>query len=335
MEEGKQPNKVFWTRSKIIVAFAIVTSWAPFYGYTYLNGYVTGAGFEAGYINLPIQEAVYYFLIGISDIWKSDLFFHEIYGYIAIELGLFTFFIMVYLLRRGDFYNDKLKKLSDKRDTIIRSLRSNWYSTITFSVATSVFVGAVMLAIPIMLWGSLAIIFLFAILGNPIGIHHGNDALVENNCIYGKPGSDCNILKVSDESLVGHPIYMNDKYIYFISSKGRYQTTLKGEVVMYKPFSLDLRINTANSIKFNVQKWNVNISSRANMLEDFWIERPEAVTGEFVTKHLGKSDAKFHYDEFPAYKLSDKTDCKVAFPFDWVDKEVVNVVFSGNCKGII
>ena len=264
-----------------------MTSWAPFYGYTYLNGYVAGAGFEADYINLPIQEAVYYFLIGISDIWKSDLFFHEIYRYIAIELGIFTFLIMVYLLR-VDYTNDRLKKFKIKRDKIIGSLKNNWYSTIAFSIATSVFVGAVMLAIPIMLWGSLAIVFLFAILGNPIGIHNGNDALVENNCIYGKPGSDCNILKVSDESLVGHPIYMNDKYIYFISSKGRYQTTLKGEVVMYKPFSLDLKINVPDSIKFNHKEWKNNISSRAKMLEDFWSERPEAVTGEYRFKAARK-----------------------------------------------
>ena len=334
MEENNRPKKIFWTKSKIIVVIAIVTSWAPFYGYTYLNGYVAGAGFEADYINLPIQEAVYYFLIGISDIWKSDLFFHEIYRYIAMELGIFTFFIMLYILR-VDFYKDKLKKLSYTRDTIIRSLRSNWYSTITFSITTSIFVGILMLAIPIMLWGSLAIVFLFAILGNPIGINNGKNALTESICIYGKPGSDCSILKVNNEELIGHSLYMNDKYIYYISAKGRYQTTLKGEVVLFKPFSLNLKINVPDTITFDHKEWKNNISSRAKMLESFWSERPEVVASQYVFNLLGKSDVTFHYDEFPAYKLSEKTNCKIAFPFDWVSKEVVNVVFSGNCKGII
>jgi hypothetical protein len=128
---------------------------------------------------------------------------------------------------------------------------------------------------------------------------------------------------------------MNDKYIYFISSKGRYQTTLKGEVVMYKPFSLNFKINVPDSVKFNNNEWKINISSRVKMLEGFWGDKPEVVTGEYVLKQLGDSDATFHYDEFPAYKLSEITDCKVAFPFDWVSKEIVNVVFSGNCKGII
>lgn len=334
MEEGKQPNKVFWTKSKIVVAIAIVTSWAPFYGYTYLNGYVAGAGFEADYINLPIQEAVYYFLIGISDIWGSDIFFHEIYRYIAIELGIFTFLITVYLLR-VDYTNDRLKKFKIKRDKILESIKSNWYSTIAFSVATSVFVGGVVLVMPIILWGSLAIVFLFAILGNPIGINNGKDALIENICIYGKPGSDCNILRIGSDRLIGYSLYMNDKYIYFISSKGRYQSTLKGEVVMYKPFSLNFKINAPDTIKFNNKEWENNISSRAGMLEDFWSTKLEGITGEHILKQLGTSDDYFHYDEFPAYKLSDKTDCKIAFPVDWVSGKVVNVVFSGNCKGII
>lgn len=331
MEESNQPKKVFWTKSKIIVAIAIVTSWAPFYGYTYLNGYVAGAGFEADYIHLPIQEAVYYFLIGISDIWQSELFFNKFYYYMSVEIGIGVTLISIFLLR----VNLKSNYVQSKGKCILKSLQNNWYSTISFSLITGLIAALFILAIPILVWGSLGLMFLVAIAGNPIGIKHGNDVLAENHCIYGSPESNCTILKAGDSNMIGHSLYMNDKYIYFISSKGRYQTTLKGEIVMYKPFSLNFIINVPDSIKFNNDEWKNNIASRVKMLESFWSEKPKAVTGEYVLRQLGKSDVTFHYAEFPAYKLSEIADCKVAFPFDWVSNEVVNVVFSGNCKGII
>jgi hypothetical protein len=308
----------------------IVLSWVPFYGYMYLNARLAGIGYQSVFITIDVWEAVYYFFISATDFFENT--------YLSLEYALYSMkmagliFIGLLLGTCKCLTSDRVKGFVKEGATWVSKVLKNNF---IFSFVAAFFSFILLYLTPAIITAIFSLIFLFSVLGHFYGIKDGKAVLNEIKCIYAKPNSSCVQLIVDGQPKRGHVDYTNDKHTFFISNDGIYYLGAKGQMKQYRPFTLELDIKVNSKEKFNLKEWQKNVSSRIEMLEGFWNARPSHVTGEYVLKQLGKSDVAFHYDEFPAYKLSVKTDCKVAFPFDWVSNEVVNVVFSGNCKGVI
>lgn len=308
----------------------IVLSWVPFYGYMYLNARLSGIGYQSVFVAIDVWEAVYYFIISATDLFKY-MYFGVEYAIAVLIVGMAIFLTMLLVTCRC-IPREKIKIIvAEKNTKLSKFLRNNF----VFSFVGAIFTAASLYVIPMAISIILGIVFLFSILGHVNGLKDGKDVLVGNKCIYAKPESSCVHLTINDLPKIGYVDYSNDKSTFFISNDGIYYLGAKGQVKQHKSFTLDLDMKVDSKEKFNANKWGEDVSSRVGMLKDFWNAKPEGVTGEYVLKQLGKSDVTFLYKDFPAYQLSKITDCKVAFPFDWISKEVVNVVFSGNCKGVI
>ncbi len=327
---AKKEKRIGWsTYVKGFITFVFI-SWVPFYGYMYLNARLSGIGYQSVFVAIDVWEAIYYFIISATGLFKYIYFGFE---YAMYSLGIGMVILITLLIMSCDY---ELKRkvivfIAWSKPKVADSLQSD----VGFSIAASIFASLLLYLTPIIVSGIFSIIFLFSILGFVNGEQNGRDVLTENKCIYAKPKSSCVRLTINGSQKIGYVDYSNDKSTFFISNDGIYYLGAKGQIKQHKSFTLDLDMKVDSKEKFNAKKWGEDVSSRVGMLKGFWNVKPENVTGRYVLKHLGESDVIFLYDEFPAYKLSEKTDCKVAFPFDWVSNEVVNVVFSGDCKGII
>ncbi|MFP8967849.1 hypothetical protein ACKC9G_14810 [Pokkaliibacter sp. CJK22405] len=80
---------------------------------------------------------------------------------------------------------------------------------------------------------------------------------------------------------------------------------------------------------FNSQVWRVSVHSRSVMLADLMKKhRLLGMTAEEVTSLLGRSDAYFENDKFPAYHLNSSDSCILAMPIDKKSDRVLQIVVS-------
>jgi hypothetical protein len=325
-------KKVFWTKSKKLALIALVTSWVPFYGYMYLNAFLSGIGFESVYVSMDVWEAVYYFFSSTSEFWGRDFLESNKYLYYSISIAVTTFIALIVI-----FYEiSPPEAVSLKVNGWYFSLKDSKYYKFLTALFIAAMTGTAVYLLPYIILIGFALIFLFAVVGNLFGLNDGKQALVEEPCIYASSDSYCASILIGEDHKVGYVAYSNEKHTFFVANDGLYYLNSKGSVLQHRPFMPSLKIYTENGNSFDPKIWKSNIALRWGMLESF-IESPKyELTRDIVLQHLGESDTKLklHYSEFPVYKLSGNTNCRVAFPYDWVTEKVVNVVVFGKCEGI-
>ena len=344
-----QEVKVFWTKSKkvILVAFvATVTSWIPFHGYMYLNALLSGIGFESVYVSISVWEAVYYFLISINDIWQHLPDFNTDY---TIKVAVISSILFVLLITY--FYCiDCMERLGSKAIEKLEEFRTNRFYKLVWSIAAALASGVLIFLLPILLVLIPALVFLFSVLGNTYGMTDGRNIMVDKKCIYAAAGSECVSVDINKVNRPGYVVYANNTHTFFVANDGLYYLNSKGRVLQHRPFIPSLKKYAEKGTSFDPKIWQNKVSLRWSLLEGF-IENPEyELTRDIVLKNLGQSDSFFHYEKIPAYKLSknklsenklsenklsENKFCSVAFPYDLVTKNVVNVVLYGDCKGVI
>lgn len=325
-------KKVFWTNSMKLAFIAIVTSWVPFYGYMYLNAFLSGVGFESVYVSMDVWEAVYYFFSSISKFWERDILEGNEYLYYSISIAVIIFIALIVI-----FYE------ISPPETVSLKVKG-WYSSLKerkyYKFFTALFIAAVtgiaVYLFPYIILIGFAVIFLFAVVGNLFGLGDGKQALVEESCIYADNDSHCASILIGEDHRVGYVAYSNEKHTFFVANDGLYYLNSKGRVLQYRPFIPSLRSYSKKSVSFDPELWRINIALRWDMIESFIEPSKYELTRDIVLQHLGESDTKLklHYSEFPVYKLSEKTNCRVAFPYNWVTEKVINIVVLGKCEGI-
>lgn len=311
----------------------IVVSWPPFYGYTFLKSYLDGFGFESTHFSIDIQEAIWFFFAGISDLWSGlPKFINWLFNY-SLSLGILVFFLVFIGLSVNKKTKVKLTKITKNVYASLVDWLNRHHCTKVFllSIISAFCTSLLVYSIFIFLLTSLTLVFLFSILGDIYGGNEAGKELIKNQCIYAPFDSDCPKIEIDGDKKSGLVVYSNEKSTFFATSDGRYQLNDKGRVVQFRPFKIS-QINGLGSETFIPEKWMANIKDRSAMLNDFIANNKDNLTAELVFKSLGDSDVKFHYKEFPAYRLSSTSTCSVGFPFNWETKEIVNVVQFGNCK---
>ncbi|MEH6345476.1 MAG: hypothetical protein V7785_10360 [Bermanella sp.] len=330
-EPKEEPvKKIFWTNSKKLALIAIVTSWVPFYGYMYLNAFLSGVGFESVYVSMDVWEAVYYFFSSTSEFWGRNFLEGNKYIYYSISIAVIIFIALIVI-----FYEiSPPEPISFKVNGWYISLKASKYYKFLIALFIATLTGTVVYLLPYIVLIGFALIFLFAVVGNLFGLNDGRQTLVEEPCIYAGSDSYCASILIGEDHKVGYVAYSNEKHTFFVASDGLYYLNSKGRVLQHRPFIPSLKKYSLSRNRFDPNNWESNILSRWDMLEDY-IENPEyELTRDTVLEHLGQSDSFFHYKEFPAYKLSEEPLCSVAFPYDRATKKVVNVVVYGECKGM-
>lgn len=317
-------------QNKILLAIVtiIITSWVPFYGYMYLNAYLAGLGFESVYVPVDIWEAVFYFFQATSSIFNVvDSIYVKKFTWFCLGIGL-AVFIKYYFL--DDWFNYYVQDyFNHSNERLKQSGNEHFLVSLVLGVGTA----ALIFSLPFIIALLLAFLFIFSVLGNSDGHKDGEKELITNECIYAKPNSDCSQVLINNKPTPGYVAYSNEKVTFFVTYNGRYFLNSKGHIVQYKPFNKEIEPLSDNSLPFNTQNWKQDISSRRHMLEDFMNNDQTSITLKKVINELGKPDSLFHYPEFPAYKLSENSDCSIAFPYNWKDLKITNVVLFGNCNG--
>jgi hypothetical protein len=317
------------------IAGFIILAWPPFYGYMFLHGYLSGLGYDNTHVSLDIQEAVWFFSAGMLGLWQNLDGVVSALMYIALALGVIVFMMLLLDL----IFVDKIKSKYEDKIKEIKSV--NYYAwaknRIMRSLAISAISGGLIFLIsflvPIFIILAFTISFLFLIVGDTIGLKAAQSDFKNEICIYAKSDSNCAKVSINSVDNSGFIAYSNEKSAFFITSDGRYQLNDRGRVMQYRPFVVDT-IKHFGKKSFDSALWASNVNGRSSILNSFISGNKKTLTADHVFKTLGPSDIEFHYPEFPAYKLSEKKDCNVGFPFDWESKRIVNIVLFGDCKGV-
>lgn len=314
------------------IILAIIISWVPFYGYSYLNARISGIGFYSVFVTMDIWGGVNFFVVSFMDFFKND-FLGWAFAKPALEVAVAIFIVMLIVTCRF-WTRKKVKKfVTSTSGRFSKALKNNFF----FSLISSFFIFLFVYLLPSAIAAVLAFVTFFSILGYIFGAQDGKAVLVEQSCIYGGSTDSCAQITINGAKKIGYVDYANANQTFFISNDGRYYLNSKGTVLQYVPFSIDLDIYPKKSKDFTAEKWASDVDVRASMLKSF-IDEPDSkdmFSRSYVVSILGEPEVLFHYEEFPAYKLSTKSDCAVAFPYDWGTELIVNTVILGDCNGVL
>lgn len=320
---------------ELMIGFILI-SWPPFFGFVYFNAFLTGIGFDGYHIDLSIQESIFYFLKGTVGVWGLNLIFNEFNLIVSLFISIFVFIITI----SGWKWKHDIKiGLISLRRFLAGGYSYEvvgWPTSFKFSLLKTVLSFIIIMCVPIILWGALALAFMMAIIAYPLGKNDGLDLLQSEKCIYPKPGDECAKFKVDGSFSSGYLVYGTDKKNFIINENGRYVVDVKGNVLFYRPFENSIYENSSNK-KFDSSLWTKDISARPNMLFDLKSNYLEKINLIEFHKSFGLSDSRGSYlhPEFPVFKLSDEKDCVAVFPFEWKNKTIMDIRLFGNCSGVI
>lgn len=312
----------------------IVVSWPPFFGYMFHQSYLADLGFQSVYVQLSVQESLWFFYSGMS--WAigkiNDIQFKwfEFSIFIGGVVCVITFIDLMLKDSSREKVSVKIYSLLQKLS--YENAKGNLTKSFFLSLIIWVFLSVVIFLLPKIILTVFVIVFLFSVVGDFFGSEAAKDELEQKVCIYAPFDSDCPKIEIDGNKKSGLVVYSNEKSTFFVTLDGRYQLNDKGRVVQFRPFKVS-QIHGLGRKLFTPEKWKTSINDRSAMLNDFIANNKDNLSAERVFKVLGNSDSEkeFHYKEFPAYKLSATSTCSVGFPFNWETNEVVNVVKFGQC----
>lgn len=334
-EDGSKRDYVkfkFLSNNKFIftVVGFFLGSFIPYYGYLYLRGYLDYLGFTTS-IPVSAWEGGYYFLISFSDAFEYASYITD-----NLFLLLVCFFVILLLYNFLEnifisFFRDYLN-LHKKGVDLFKNKKINRFFNLTVNSFFQGNSAAIAVAFSIVV---ISIFYYGAILGAIHGVSEGKKSAVENRCIYAHPDSECSVIYSEEGKLKGYSPYSNDRQLFLLTNNGRYYLNNKGNVLEFKPYTLSLAKYAKENKRFDSKEWKLNVNVRWSMLESFIESEDRNWHYKSIEKLLGEPDGDiFHYSEFPVYKLSESTDCRIAFPYDWKTEVAVNTVLLGDCSAL-
>lgn len=235
---------------------ALLFSFVPFFGYTYLVSKLDGAGFERVNIDPKIYDLVFYafeaFISPIksvltSSIWEAVL--NVLPRALILGLGMGLIIILTALFIRV-IENRKEKEDSTKLDFPTRVggvIKNSAYSfkdalitlsggifmvvIVHFFIIVSIFVVIVVLAL---LW-------VLAMQGAGIGYQDGESIINKPICFVQAevkeppPLIKCSKININGNMKNGKRVYIEGDITYFVTNDGSYQVNTKGEILYFKP----------------------------------------------------------------------------------------------------
>jgi hypothetical protein len=252
-DSTSKPLSSLFTKIGGAVVLGWIASFILFFGYTYLKGYLEGAGFESPIINPSIYDLVYYFLVSIADAIAGLLKINSNGGLLklivttAVSVGVvFTALVLLYKYAA----KLKIKDADSKEDSnnlferLLEKSGSSFKQYLIFLSASTITVTAAYATVIIGLITLLALPWVIAVSGSVVGNAHGLKQFNKRVCVKAGwserkeekiPGCTELVLK-SGKALFGKRLYKNKDVTFFITNDGAYEINSKKEIQYFKPF---------------------------------------------------------------------------------------------------
>lgn len=236
--EQKRPSLVTWVKVSSVIAF--VTTYAHFFGYSFVKGKILAAGFHSSNVELHVDETLYQAsagtAVGIGATLRSVLL-NDTLAYLS---GLFSLFAAILVVLH--FATPALqRKLGPHVDTVAtwRGKFTLWVKIPASIIFASIFAFvlpylSVMLVLAAVIagWAGLTA-------GERLGADHVNDLKQTGVCKaldWSEHEDDlvtgCTHIKLADKSsLRGRFLYLDKSQSYFLTNHGSYHLDVKREVM--------------------------------------------------------------------------------------------------------
>lgn len=241
----------------ISIFIAAITAYSHFFGYSYLKGYLDGAGFPNAHIELSVQETIFYSYQAITDILNRAVLKVDSLDEMLLTASIRTGFMfsMVALLFVGIALTLKktnlIDKIKDKKanevgsyleNTLIKTPLTPIKSGI-FLVVPFIFGFAIQYVVIAFILFFVSITWLTLAFGYLIGFNEGQ-SLTKSDVCHKKEWQQgesrrmgCNEISIasSEAPLQGVRIYKGSKSTFFMTNKGAYEIDQNHNIVMFSP----------------------------------------------------------------------------------------------------
>lgn len=255
MPESKSSN-TFFTNSRFLLLVAI---YSPFFGYSYLKGYLHGAGFTNPVIEASPQELILQAVIAVGEIctrlFNIDIYKNMLTG--ALETGalvaiVFSGTYLICLLVRNSKRKDgETNKIDVKMhiQALLKWLFRKPISLFKVSIATSIgFLSGFLLPYLYLIIATLclaALLFLLLI-GSIIGNKAGHDLTLQDICRSQEWQPEetrrlgCNIVRLTQSynnqtELEGWRLHSSSNTIFLLTNDGAYEIGADLTVKLFTP----------------------------------------------------------------------------------------------------
>lgn len=219
-----------------IVLFAFVSLWVPFFGYAYINAYLTRLGFDFVNISVDVYSLVLVFFSATSDgvlrLLAADMFLpiksqlvHLLISCLLFGVAVFIFVFLKNRLSFRVFY--RVNGIFSFKQSVIFGFFAFISSAVALPFMTFIFSFALVMVI--------GIFWFLAMAGYFIGMADAADDFNEGFCFQKSDVAACSLVKVDGIFQSVDILYSDSAYTYMISPDGLIVIRSHGESVFKLP----------------------------------------------------------------------------------------------------
>lgn len=223
--------------SRIVFSIiAIISAYSPFFGYSYLKGYLQGAGFRNTQISISVHEAIFQtasaFTKPLLRTFESDLIWQLLKSSIPLLIifSIAGFFIAIAPLFAKKNSNETKINLQDRLLSWMQDSTITWKRIIALSTMVPA-IGICMQYIFLLLFiALLTLAWLTAYIGFLMGHSEGNKLISGDICTQKEWQPEetfrlsCDFLPLENgKELIGLRIHSGNAITYFITNDGAYE----------------------------------------------------------------------------------------------------------------
>ena len=254
-----QKSTTFLTKTRIALLLAI---YSPFFGYSYLKGYLHGAGFSNPNIDASPQELILQAVTALVFVFSrlANLESYAPFAAHSLKIGIIFAVALstVYLITasiKNSLENKGAPSKIDLNDVIQKLF--NWLfdkpkvllKTIISAISGFVFGFSISYIAIFLFIFSLAFLLSFMILGNLIGESRGKKLTKADICVtkewdteeYRRVGCNTVVLKTpykGSSELAGLRLYTSEDTIYLLTNEGAYEIGDDLTVKIFTPIQI-------------------------------------------------------------------------------------------------